>query len=227
MEQPNNSTHRRRSLRGFSFFTVALALATILYVGATSFSSLLRTEGSLKNSRTHPADVHFDHFKRTDNSPEGWHKRALARPTPKYTPKKADLAFTATQSTLIGTQFTLALFKPSYAVDAAGKVLQITTLDFIGFETWIQQVAALPAVSWSVAHNITDYPVDILKTPAGLRASVYGWDPKTDVLNKPTAGYTRLPTPLQSLIGLARESWEGTNYSSPRNQTLINQILAF
>ncbi|CAG7849508.1 SubName: Full=Uncharacterized protein {ECO:0000313/EMBL:CCA74560.1} [Serendipita indica DSM 11827] len=222
MEQPNINVHRRRSLRRFSLFTVTLVFAALLFVGTTSFSSLPSNSGT--------GDIHLDHLKRAvplSGSAVGWHSRALARPAPNYAPKKADLAFTATQNTLIGSQFTMALFKPNYAVDAGGKILRITASDFVAFQTLIQQVGTLPKVGWSVAHNRTDYPVDILKTPAGLYASVYGWDSATDVLTGPTAGYTKLPPSLQSLIGLAREAWEGYTYFSARNQTLINQILSF
>ena len=233
MEQPNKhniASYRRRSLRGISFLTVALALATILYLGAWS---LLHTQASPGNSGAHPAgNVHLDHFKRavspSTSSAIGWHSRAIARPAPNYKPKKADLVLTATQLILIGDYFTMALFKPYYVVDAAGRVLRISASDFAAFKDLIQQVEALPAKDWSVFQAQPDHPIDTFKTPAGgIIAHVNGWQRTVDVLETPTAGYTRLPAPLQSFIGLTRESWEESTYWTPRDQALIDRILAF
>ncbi|CCA74559.1 hypothetical protein PIIN_08511 [Serendipita indica DSM 11827] len=221
MELPNIDIHRRRSIRRFSAYAVTLVLATLFFVGTSSFSSSPNNSGTQRTG-----DAHVHHLKRRNPpSAVGWHSRALARPTPAYDPQQADLVFGALQYTNVGTRFTVALFSPYYAVDAGGRVLEITASDFAAFQDVIQQAEALPQTGWGVDNGIKyENPVDALRTATGLSTTVYGWNTNTGVLLTPKFGYTTLPAPLQSLIGLVREAWEGTAPPGAYNQTLIDQI---
>ncbi|CAG7849507.1 SubName: Full=Uncharacterized protein {ECO:0000313/EMBL:CCA74559.1} [Serendipita indica DSM 11827] len=210
MELPNTDIHRRRSIRRFSAYAVTLVLATLFFVGTSSFSSSPNNSGTQRTG-----DAHVHHLKRRNPpSAVGWHSRALARPTPAY-----DLS-----------RLTLSLVRyntptPYYAVDAGGRVLEITASDFAAFQDVIQQAEALPQTGWGVDNGIKyENPVDALRTATGLSTTVYGWNTNTGVLLTPKFGYTTLPAPLQSLIGLVREAWEGTAPPGAYNQTLIDQI---
>ncbi|KAG8829784.1 hypothetical protein FRC18_009024 [Serendipita sp. 400] len=139
------------------------------------------------------------------------------------------------------------------AVDAFGRVLELSEEDYEVFEREMRAVKELPKPQefmgqWRVKRAITCLPfykVDIF--PGGRRSSssssskrveegeeredkvtatVYGWNANTDELERETVGRTRLPGSLQRLIGLGMEGRDGYNRTIERDEEVIGKVMA-
>ncbi|CAG7849509.1 SubName: Full=Uncharacterized protein {ECO:0000313/EMBL:CCA74561.1} [Serendipita indica DSM 11827] len=242
---PVDARKHRRIILSSVLFLAALVTGTLLCVSAACLSAMLHGFTQSHNTQNNPITAEhrllnaFGLNRRADvsaigpsNPAVGWHARAVQRALvykgPLYEPKKEDLTLTVLFSTPAEPNgFTVALFKPSYAVDANGRILTMTTTEYDVFADLIKKVGALPTVDqWRVKHNTTSWPIDKLIIPGDDEVSVYGWSTETDVLVKPTKGYKRLPPSLNTLIGLAREGRE--DYSPDlRMDENIKKVLSF
>ncbi|KAG8787667.1 hypothetical protein FRC15_008540 [Serendipita sp. 397] len=140
------------------------------------------------------------------------------------------------------------------AVDAFGRVLELSKEDYEVFEREIRDVKELPKLQefmgqWRVKRPITCLPfykVDIFpgrrksssssssskRVEEGeeredkVTATVYGWNANTDELERETVGRTRLPGSLQRLIGLGMEGRDGYNRTIERDEEVIGKVMA-
>ncbi|KAG9084206.1 hypothetical protein FRC07_013691 [Ceratobasidium sp. 392] len=136
-------------------------------------------------------------------SPSGWHSRATPHPDgAAYDVRKENVIFGMTRNTRVEPEgFSVALFKPNVAVDAMGRV---------------------------VKHDRTDYPIDQLyvSTSNGLHTiGVYGHDGETTTLKPPVGDITDLPTPLNSIITLAKEGRNGFERGT-QNDEVVSKVKA-
>ncbi|KAG8840666.1 hypothetical protein FRB91_005820 [Serendipita sp. 411] len=137
------------------------------------------------------------------------------------------------------------------AVDAFGRVLELSKEDYEVFEREMRDVKELPKPQefmgqWRVKRAITCLPfykVDIFpgrrsssssskrveegeEREEKVTATVYGWNANTDELERETVGRTRLPGSLQRLIGLGMEGRDGYNRTIERDEEVIGKVMA-
>ncbi|KAG8810081.1 hypothetical protein FRC17_003108, partial [Serendipita sp. 399] len=135
------------------------------------------------------------------------------------------------------------------AVDAFGRIMELSEQEYAAFEREMKGVKELPTPpefmgQWRVKRRITCLPfyeVCIFSErlmrdgsePGGqgqeegtTRATVYGWSERTDELEEETVGRTRLPAPLQRLIGLGMEGRDGYDRTLSRDEEVVRRILA-
>jgi len=153
------------------------------------------------------------------SSPIGWHSRATPHPDGSaYDIQKANVVFGLTRNSRVEQDgFSVALFRPNVAVDAMGRVFVLTEEDFSALASLATETTSLPDTGafrnqWRIKHDRTDYPIDQLyiATDNGLHTiGVYGHDGETTALKTPVGDILNLPTPLNSIITLAKEGRDG------------------
>lgn len=163
----------------------------------------------------------------------GWRKRATAVADGSLHPSEDKLVFAAIYSTPVDPAgFTLALFEPDTAVDAAGHVLTLLREDFDGLKALAHAVARLPETGefqnqWRVKWPMTSRPIDrvLVKTPEGIKeTSVYGWAKGHTELEEKVGDVEVLPAPLYEFVGVAREGREGVDEHGRENKALVQQV---
>lgn len=170
-------------------------------------------------------------------SPAGWHSRAVSYPH-EFTPEKAALRLAVLRNAPAEPDgFTLALFDSpaKIAVDAAGKVLELTEGDFNHLIPLAEHTKDLPSTetfrnTWVVAQPITSRPIDRILLPVdgigdGLgykETSIRGFDDVNTKLRTPVGEYQDLPPLLQDLVKLALEAREPGD--GDRDDGMINQV---
>lgn len=149
--------------------------------------------------------------------PFGWHLRAKPHPDgAAYEIKKENLVFAMKINAMLDPDgLTVALFKPNLAIDAVGRVFTLSEPDWSALANLAAQAAALPKANpnglWEIRDYVSCLPMDhiYIATPSGLQVvSVLGYHPRKTLLFPNVGGFTRLPEPLQMLIGYGREGWE-------------------
>ena len=155
------------------------------------------------------------------HSAAGWHARATELANPgDFKPSRSALAFALLLSAPADPEgFSTAFFHPNIAVDARGKVLELTPADFDELSLVVGQIDSLPKAGgfrnqWRVHHERTSYPIDRIvvskdKQEELEETGVYGWSAETRALDKPVEQYKELPDCLQTSIGLLREARTG------------------
>ncbi|CAG8577605.1 9895_t:CDS:2, partial [Acaulospora colombiana] len=173
------------------------------------------------------------------NNAEGWHTRATESTSvtaSSFDPKAEDLLATFFYSTKgSGDGFTMALMKPNIAVDAAGRILTLSSGDFVGLQEVVDAVKPLPQTDewrgqWRIKQDRTCFGFDRIQIPGQPEISIYGWvKPKEGMaleLESPAKGFTHLPQELGMLVKLAREAREGFTRDQ-REESVVQKILAF
>ena len=164
---------------------------------------------------------------------EGWHSRATPHPDPRnFTPQRDALAFGVLRNARADPEgFTLAVFSPNIAVDAAGRVLILSDADFSGFVALAKQTLQLPPTgsfmnAWRIAQVRTEQPIERLFVPgddgALVQTSVQGYERGKTELKIPVGDVKHLPPLLQELFGYiseARDHVQGTE-----EKEVINRV---
>ncbi|KAG8816578.1 hypothetical protein FRC17_000269, partial [Serendipita sp. 399] len=128
------------------------------------------------------------------------------------------------------------------AVDAFGRILELSEQEYAAFEKEMKGVKELPTPpefmgQWRVKRPITCLPFyevsifsERLMGEGGqvqgegttTRATVYGWSERTDELEQEMVGRTRLPASLQRLIGLGMEGRDGYDRTLSRDEEVFS-----
>jgi hypothetical protein len=151
----------------------------------------------------------------------GWHSRAIAHPERStFTPSKDTLLAGLIRSTPVQPSgLAIGLFLPDFAVDGAGRILQLTQVDWAGLEAIVKGATAdsVPKAggfrnSWRIAHPRTDLPIHWLRVSHGRggddirEVSVFGYSQDVrELVNSPDGVTTELPDVLQEVFGVLDE----------------------
>jgi hypothetical protein len=158
------------------------------------------------------------------NSLSGWHSRALQSPYPaasSFEPKLDSLAFAVLHSTPVEPEgFTLALFKEgndAIAIDASGRVLQLSETDATGLTDLAKAVNTLPKAggfrnTWKIKQLTTSQPIErlLIKDGESLKeTSVQGFANGKKELASAVGDTKDLPDVLYEFVSLALEARDG------------------
>ncbi|KAF9501480.1 hypothetical protein BDN71DRAFT_1492156 [Pleurotus eryngii] len=162
-----------------------------------------------------------------------WHSRATPHPNPtSFEPTRSALSLAVLRNDPVHPEgFTLALFNgatDAIAVDAMGRVLQVSAEDYKGITSLAYEVLVLPSTgtfrnTWALKRPATSQPIDRILVavkgggdPEGgvelKETSVQGFSKQlTMELKRPLTdeGITHLPSSLSELAGLVLEAREG------------------
>ncbi|KAJ8696876.1 hypothetical protein PTI98_006703 [Pleurotus ostreatus] len=219
-----NRTCCAPALQMIPLFAIAALLFTILATAQSQDQSLFD-------------DNHFSVIMSTaewSSRYADWHSRATPNPNPTlFEPTRSALSLAVLRNDPVQPEgFTLALFHgatdAAIAVDAMGRVLQVTAEDYEGIISLAHEVLALPSTgtfrnTWALKRPTTSQPIDrILVAVKGRgdsegdvelkETSVQGFSKQlTMELKRPLTdeGITLLPLSLSELAGLVLEAREG------------------
>lgn len=170
----------------------------------------------------------------------GWHKRATSHPSrDTFVPTASSLQYGMIRSTPANpTQLDVAFFAPDFVVDAAGRVLKLSTGDIDGLQTLVKAAVSndVPKAGgfrnqWRIKHPRTSLPILWLKVPdadTGLQeVSVYGYSSETISLSKPVKGLDDLPDVLQEVFGVLKEARTDQNNDegSPELAVQVSELV--
>ncbi|KAF8073397.1 hypothetical protein FPV67DRAFT_743164 [Lyophyllum atratum] len=192
-----------------------------------------------------------------------WYNRSLLTPLADphaFNPTQDKLLFLAYYIAMMGEGTTLALFSPerldsgrplshSISIDGHGRVLVVPANDTAGIMALVEKATALPRTSilgsgWSVKHDVTCMPNDILYIPArrslptvttantskqersapfmGTTINVHAFRIHEKALQYPHQGFTELPDTLWELFGLIMEA--DADSREPTDQVVLAKL---
>jgi len=181
-------------------FATLACLTTFIYYDTFPHSSIMSSSSSSPSRFSH------------------WHTRTHSHPFPhNFTPTLSSLRFLVARSTQVEPEgFTVAFFTPNIAVDARGRVLELTSsADFDGITELAKQTTILPDTglylnTWRVKQARTEQPFERLHVPIAdgevKTVSVQGYDGVKRLLDEPVEGIVELPDVLWELIELVLEA---------------------
>jgi len=168
----------------------------------------------------------------------GWHARSPPHPSgDSFIPTREALAVACLHSTPVRPNgVAAALFKPDFAVDGQGRVLQLSPADFAAIEAIGANSVAdgVPVAGgfrnqWRIRHGPTSQPIWWLRVADGEAikdVSVYGYDKVTLELDPPVDGITQFPDVLDKAFGVFSEGREGDGQVvDARMIELVNDVV--
>jgi len=174
----------------------------------------------------------------TQHSAAGWHARSPLHPSSdSFTPTREALALGCLYSTPVQPSgLAAALFKPDIAVDAQGRVLQLSPSDFAALEELGRGAVAdgVPVAGgfrnqWRIKHPRTSQPISWLRVAEGgafKDVSVYGYSKANLVLDPAVDGLSRLPEVLDGAFGVLSEGREGSEGGGEVNSRMVELVAA-
>lgn len=159
----------------------------------------------------------------------GWHSRAISRPnSSSFAPSSDNFVFGVIRSTQVNPSgFLLAFFLPNVVVDTAGRALQLSDGEWDQFSHLAQDAAKRPQPGgfqnqWRIKQDRTSWPILQLHVKNGEEkiVSVYGFDGKSDKLEKTTVGRDTLPDKIMEFFGLVLEAKDNVEVGKPNVELL-------
>jgi len=174
----------------------------------------------------------------SQHSAAGWHARSPLHPSgDSFVPTREALALACLYSTPVQPSgLAAALFKPDIAVDAQGRVLQLSQADFAAIkELGASSVADnIPAAGgfrnqWRIKHARTSQPISWLRVVDGgaiKDVSVYGYNKQKLELDPEVDGLATLPEVLDKVFGVFAEGREGLEDGGEVNSRIVELVAA-